>query len=653
MALGAWRGRSGGGDRRRSASGCSSTRSPGALHWEAWRAGRGPPRAGPPRRARLVGDALPGRADGARARASTTSSARRSRCRRAHHRPHRGPAAVGRGQGAAPRARFAAEHDLDLDDSFAYSNGDEDIPFLEAAGHPVRVDPEPSLARAGRRARLAGPALRSRGRPPARSSVAPHRRLLRRAWRARGGGPGIGLLQPLAPQAMVDITGGVGSDLGAGAGRHRRARSRGSRAPVVGSAVRVRLQPPEQARPDRAHEAAARRVHRRGQEGGERNVPGFGQFFHAGRRRVRRPGATRRRRTAALEPAVDKLREEGLSLVIAPEGTRSATPRLGPFKKGAFHIAMQAGVPIVPDRAAQRRRADVARRRRRCARARSRSSVLPPGRHERTWRRRETLGRPRRRVSAERMFARARSKLAGRRPDSAAVERGPGADRARPVRVTVLRRRAPGARPSPRWRPQHRHAAVGARRRRRSPRRSTSSTRNTRYLEDRRSPERCARRATSRGRGGRRRARRRGAVARRSAACSRTPAPAPPRPGCRSCRSPRGSSRDPQAARREIIAEVLPGHPVGLLAGPNLAREVLDGYAAAAVVAMPDEHVARALQPLFAIAALPRLPQRRPARLRARRGAEEHHRDRRGHGRRPRRRRQHARAWSSPAAWRR
>ena len=34
--------------------------------------------------------------------------------------------------------------------------------------------------------------------------------------------------------------------------------------------------------------------------------------------------------------------------MIAPEGTRSPTPRLGRFKKGAFHMAMQAGVPIVP-----------------------------------------------------------------------------------------------------------------------------------------------------------------------------------------------------------------------------------------------------------------------------------------------------------------
>ena len=49
----------------------------------------------------------------------------------------------------------------------------------------------------------------------------------------------------------------------------------------------------------------------------------------------------------------------------------------------------------------------------------------------------------------------------------------------------------------------------------------------------------------------------------------------------------------------QVIAECLPGHPVGLLAGPNLAREVLDGLAAAAVVATPDDAVARALQPLF------------------------------------------------------
>src|SRR5262249_60882290 len=49
----------------------------------------------------------------------------------------------------------------------------------------------------------------------------------------------------------------------------------------------------------------------------------------------------------ALGPVVDKLRD-GVSVVIAPEGTRSATHRVGPFKKGAFHVAMQAGVALVP-----------------------------------------------------------------------------------------------------------------------------------------------------------------------------------------------------------------------------------------------------------------------------------------------------------------
>jgi glycerol-3-phosphate dehydrogenase (NAD(P)+) len=49
----------------------------------------------------------------------------------------------------------------------------------------------------------------------------------------------------------------------------------------------------------------------------------------------------------------------------------------------------------------------------------------------------------------------------------------------------------------------------------------------------------------------------------------------------------------------EIIDELLPGHPAGILAGPNLAPEIMAGYAAAAVVAMSDEHIARSLQPVF------------------------------------------------------
>ena len=53
------------------------------------------------------------------------------------------------------------------------------------------------------------------------------------------------------------------------------------------------------------------------------------------------------RAVEALQPAVDSLRN-GTSFVISPEGQRSFGYKLGPFKMGAFHIAMQAGVPIIP-----------------------------------------------------------------------------------------------------------------------------------------------------------------------------------------------------------------------------------------------------------------------------------------------------------------
>ncbi len=50
----------------------------------------------------------------------------------------------------------------------------------------------------------------------------------------------------------------------------------------------------------------------------------------------------------AIKPVISAINDEKLSVCLAPEGTRSAGAKLGRFKKGAFHIAMQAGVPIVP-----------------------------------------------------------------------------------------------------------------------------------------------------------------------------------------------------------------------------------------------------------------------------------------------------------------
>ncbi|MDF1537217.1 MAG: lysophospholipid acyltransferase family protein [bacterium] len=49
-----------------------------------------------------------------------------------------------------------------------------------------------------------------------------------------------------------------------------------------------------------------------------------------------------------LHAAGKDLRQRGVSLVLAPEGTRSETGGLKPFKKGAFVMAIETGIPILP-----------------------------------------------------------------------------------------------------------------------------------------------------------------------------------------------------------------------------------------------------------------------------------------------------------------
>jgi HAD superfamily hydrolase (TIGR01490 family) len=61
-----------------------------------------------------------------------------------------GPFVYGPGKVEAMEA-FAALHEIDLDESYAYSDSLSDLPMLEAVGHAVVVNPDPGLAEVAKR----------------------------------------------------------------------------------------------------------------------------------------------------------------------------------------------------------------------------------------------------------------------------------------------------------------------------------------------------------------------------------------------------------------------------------------------------------------------------------------------------------------------
>nr|WP_275441797.1 1-acylglycerol-3-phosphate O-acyltransferase [Pseudoalteromonas sp. CNC9-20] len=76
-------------------------------------------------------------------------------------------------------------------------------------------------------------------------------------------------------------------------------------------------------------------------------IPFFGQIYWlSGNILIDR--ANRSRAMATIAKTTEKLKKGGLSLWMFPEGTRSYGRGLLPFKTGAFHTALNAGVPVVP-----------------------------------------------------------------------------------------------------------------------------------------------------------------------------------------------------------------------------------------------------------------------------------------------------------------
>ncbi len=76
-------------------------------------------------------------------------------------------------------------------------------------------------------------------------------------------------------------------------------------------------------------------------------IPLFGQLYWlTGNILIDRFNRSKAKGT--IDQVVDKLKASDLSIWMFPEGTRSRGKGLLPFKTGAFHAAIGAGVPIIP-----------------------------------------------------------------------------------------------------------------------------------------------------------------------------------------------------------------------------------------------------------------------------------------------------------------
>lgn len=251
------------------------------------------------------------------------------------------PACYGKGKADAA-AGFARERGIALDASYFYTDSDEDLPLLLAVGKPRPINPSPRLQSIAAKRVWPVRNFTSRGVPSLTDIV--------RTSLAIGS---------LVPSFLLALPAGLlDGDL-----RHTTnlmATTWGELGTAL-AGVQVTVHGEENLWSQRPavfvfnHQSAVDtllvcKLLRRDFVGISkqevRSYPILGRVFAlAGTIFIDR--FDRSEAIKALQPAVSAL-QHGLSIAIAPEGTRSIGPRLGPFKKGAFRIAMAAGVPVVP-----------------------------------------------------------------------------------------------------------------------------------------------------------------------------------------------------------------------------------------------------------------------------------------------------------------
>jgi putative phosphoserine phosphatase/1-acylglycerol-3-phosphate O-acyltransferase len=238
--------------------------------------------------------------------------------------------------------KFATARGIDLADSYFYADGDEDIPLMELVGHPRPTNPGDKMAETARKRGWPILEFSSRGRGGlfgqfrnllAASTVVPA------AYGAVGWGlltrsrrRGVNFFTTAFPQLLLGVNGVKLDVLGAENLTHRRPavflfNHRNNIDPViVGALVK-----------DNWTVVGKKEL---------QNDPVFGTLGKLVDT-VFIDREDRESAVASLKEA-ESLAQKGISVVIAPEGTRLDTKSVGPFKKGPFRLAMSAGVPIVP-----------------------------------------------------------------------------------------------------------------------------------------------------------------------------------------------------------------------------------------------------------------------------------------------------------------
>lgn len=240
--------------------------------------------------------------------------------------------------------RWAAETSIDLDQSWFYADGDEDVHLLERVGHPRALNPDGKLAK-----------------------IAKQRRWPTAAWTSRGGAVSpitvtrtVAAMASAVPSFAAAVPAGVLNwdrrmifELGSGTWGDFAAAIAGVTLNVIG---RENLWNRRPAVFIINHQSTldgiiAMKLFRDGRyilvmKKEVANFPLFGPLF-----KLADPVFIDRQNTQsaieALQPAVERVKQ-GYSVCMAPEGHRAPGRKLQTFKKGAFRVAMAAHAPIVP-----------------------------------------------------------------------------------------------------------------------------------------------------------------------------------------------------------------------------------------------------------------------------------------------------------------